>query len=52
MTFRDAKKLHNGDEVIFKETKSILYVVEVKIDGSDIYIYCDDGNWYHHRTLK
>ena len=52
MRFVDAKKLHNGDEVIHKYTKAVLYVVEVKVDGSDIYIYADDGNWYHHRTLK
>lgn len=52
MRFVDAKKLHKGDEVIHKYTKAVLYVVETKIDGTDIYIYANDGNWYHHRTLK
>ena len=52
MKFAAAKKLHKGDEVIHKYTKAVLYVVEVKLDGSDIYVYCNDGNWYHHRTVK
>lgn len=53
MKYTDAKKLHNEDEVVNKNTNASLYVVETKIDTAhrDVYVLCDDGNWYHHRTL-
>lgn len=54
MKYADAKKLHNEDEVIYKCTNKSLYVVEVKddVEHREVYVMCDDGNWYHHRTIK
>lgn len=54
MRYIDAKKLHNEDEVIYKYNNISLYVVETKIDTihKEVYVLCDDGNWYHHRVLK
>lgn len=53
MKYTTAKKLHNADGVIDKNTNASLYVVQIKIDidHRDVYVLCDDGNWYHHRTL-
>lgn len=54
MTYRDAKKLHNEDEVIRKSDGAVLRVVAVddypKV--KTISILCDDGNAYHHREVK
>ena len=51
MTFKDAKKLHNEDEVIHKGTGAILYVVKTSNYEKNIFILCDDGITYHHREL-
>ena len=52
MDYRSAKKLHNEDEVINKETGRSLYVVKIYIHNKDVYILCNDGEWYHHRAVK
>ena len=54
MTYQNAKRLHNEDEVIHKYTNKLLRVVEVTDDAAhkDIYVLCDDGETYHHRTLR
>lgn len=55
MTYENAKKLHSGDEVMVKSGRRpfpCLTVVEVLIEHKNIYVYCDDGNSYHHRELK
>ena len=55
MTFANAKKLQSGDEVIIKCGRrpfSCLRVVEVLIEGKNVFAYCEDGNSYHHRELK
>lgn len=54
MTFEQAKKLHNEDEVQDKFIPGILRVVDTKIDNPhrDVYVLCDDGQWYHHQRLK
>ena len=54
MTYPNAKKLHNEDEVIHKYTNRFLRVVEIAVDAmrQEVYVLCDDGNWYHHRTIK
>lgn len=53
MTFRDAKKLHNEDEVTVKSTGKLLKVLgDVEIDGKDAFIRCTDGNLYHHKAIK
>jgi hypothetical protein len=38
MTFANAKKLHNEDEVAIKE--------------KTVTVLCDDGNEYHHKEIK
>ena len=54
MKYMDAKKLHNGDEVVSKETGASLYVVEIVVDevSKDVFVYCDDGAMYHHIKIK
>lgn len=51
MLYKYAKKLHNEDEVFDKETKRHLKVVQIKVDPYDVYVLCNDGEWYHHRRL-
>ena len=49
MTYQNAKRLHNEDEVTVKKTKRILHVVEVEnVLSKDVYLMLEDGNWYHH----
>ena len=54
MTFSNAKKLHNGDEVIIKSGRRpfpCLRVISIRIEGKNVFIYCEDGNSYHHREV-
>lgn len=53
------KKLHNGDEIVIKETNEILTVLRAyqprplnDIARKVILVECDDGNTYHHRNIK
>lgn len=54
MKYINAKKLHNGDEIIIKKTNEILSVVSVEhyIYTKDVYVLCNDGNKYHHKEIK
>ena len=52
MTFREAKKLHNDDEVFAKGTSKSLRVVDIEVEGKDVFIRCDDGRLYHHTALQ
>lgn len=52
MTYQNAKKLHNEDEIIVKETNYPLFVVSVEITDKVVYVECDDGSVYHHRDIK
>lgn len=54
MTFRNAKRLHNEDEVTVKETNIIVSVLNTYIDesGKHVLIECDDGNTYYHDEIK
>jgi len=54
MKYVNAKRLHNEDEVISKETGDSLYVVSTEVDEEHkkVIILCDDGNYYHHRDIK
>ena len=52
MTFANAKKLHNEDEVTIKETGVILTVISTEVKEKTVTILCDDGNEYHHREIK
>lgn len=53
MTFAEAKKLHDEDEVIVKKTGQVLQVLgDVEVDGKDVFIRCTDGRVYHHTGIK
>lgn len=53
MKYKDAKHLHDEDEVVVKKTGEILYVLgDIEVDGKDIFIRCSDGELYHHTALK
>lgn len=57
MTFRNAQKLHNEDEVIVKKTGKILrvlnaYTVDDPMFTKCVLIECEDGNTYHHTEMK
>lgn len=55
MTFNDAQKLHNEDEVIIKETAEHLYVLDAYVNPDSpqqILIECDDGNTYTHHEIN
>lgn len=52
MTFREAKKLHNEDEVLVKGTSKSLHVVDIEVEGRNVFIRCDDGKLYHHTALR
>lgn len=55
MTFRNAKKLHNEDEVTIKETGNILRVLDAYVNlfnSKQILIKCEDGNTYTHKEIK
>ena len=52
MSYHDAKKLHNEDEVIRKSDDRSLYVVEIEVqDDKNVLVVCDDGNTYHHTEI-
>ncbi len=60
MTYKNAIKLHNEDEVTIKKTKEIRRVVEVIIIPKEdtanniggISVMLDDGNWYGYKEIK
>ena len=54
MTFRNAKKLHNEDEVTIKETNAVVTVLDTYVDEYDkhVLIECDDGNTYYHDEIQ
>lgn len=54
MTFRNAKKLHNEDEVTVKETNTVVTVLDAYVDesGKHVLIECDDGNTYYHDEIR
>lgn len=55
MTFNDAQKLHNEDEVIIKETGEHVYVLDAYVNPDNpqqILIECDDGNTYTHHEIN
>ena len=52
MKYRNAKRLHNEDEVTVKKTKRIMRVITTEdILSKDIYIMLEDGNYYHHSEV-
>lgn len=55
MKYADAKKLHKGDEVLIRESRTEFrpaFVIETIVEDKDVFIRCDDGHLYHHRALK
>lgn len=52
MTYKEALKLHNEDEVIVKETNVVMRVIEVINHENYAEILLEDGNYYHHKDIK
>ena len=54
MTFTNAKKLHNEDEVIVKETGEVVTVLQAypSEKGKHIILECDDGNIYYNDEVR
>lgn len=55
MTFRNAKRLHNEDEVTVKRTGEVLWVLDAWVPEDNpkvVLIECDDGNTYTHREVR
>ena len=52
MRYRDAKKLHNEDQIRVKKTGRVLSVVETDVTSKNVTVLCDDGNEYHHTEIK
>lgn len=52
MCYRQAKKLHSGDEIRTKIYGNVLTVVSVEIHRKDVIILAEDGNKYHHTEVK
>ena len=54
MTFANAKKLHNEDEVTIKATGAVLTVLDAypSENNKHIIIECDDGNTYYNDEVK
>lgn len=52
MTFKQAKQLHNEDEVILKRDNRSLFVIgDVTVEGKTVLVLCSDGNTYTHKEL-
>ena len=59
MRYRDAKKLHNEDEIRIrilrgKHLKEPYHVrvVSVAVLTKDVLVLCDDGETYHHTAIE
>lgn len=57
MTFRNAERLHNEDEVTIKETGRVLRVLNAYVASDPLWsrcvlIECEDGNTYHHTEVS
>ena len=57
MTFRNAQKLHNEDEVIVKRTGRSVYVLNAYVIDDPLFtktvvIEADDGNTYTHTEVR
>ena len=54
MKYKDALKLRYGDEVLNKKTGLAIVVSFIERYEKDktVYVFCDDGNEYHHREVK
>jgi hypothetical protein len=53
MTFQKAKKLHNEDEVILKQTGEVLTVTSAWVEDKTVHLECVDyENSYYKLTHK
>ena len=54
MTFNNAKRLHNEDEVTIKETGEVVTVLQAypSENGKYIILECDDGNTYYDDEVR
>jgi len=54
MRYREAIKIHHGDEVVVKRTKTVEAVVEVESveEIKGISFRLTDGNWYGYKEVK
>lgn len=55
MTYKEAKQLHNEDEVRIKETGEIRRVLDAYVNPLNhkyISVECDDGNTYYHDQVE
>jgi hypothetical protein len=52
MKYKDALNLFHGDEVTVKKTNSVLMVLSVVVEDKNAFVYCSDGNSYHHKEIK
>ncbi len=52
MRYRDAVKLHSGDEVQVKETGAFVHVIEVDIEDKFVLLFCTDGLNHYHDEVR
>ena len=52
MTYREGKKLHNGDEIQVKSTGCFMHVIGVEVQPKDVLIRATAGNLYHHTAIR
>jgi hypothetical protein len=52
MRYRDAKKLHKGDQVLIKGTDRIETVNFIEDHEFTVYIYTCEGSDYHHTEVQ
>jgi hypothetical protein len=52
MRYRDAKNLHNGDQITVKETGNVETVSFIEDHGFTVYIFTCEGSDYHHTEVK
>ena len=51
MRYREAKKLHNGDEITVKETGFVETVSYIEDHGDDVYVFTCEGSDYRHTEI-
>lgn len=52
MRYRDAKKLHKGDQVVIKETKMIETVSFIEDSGVSVIVFTCEGSDYNHTEVQ
>lgn len=51
MTFRNAKKLHNEDEVVSKKTGEVLTVLSAYVENKNVILECVGYKGQGYQTL-